>query len=69
MSSRHGGSPLNLSPRTIDAGLPLIDSWIGFAIGDVSGQGLGASLIMAPVRAMEHVLARTISRPSRIVDL
>ncbi|MEK6257808.1 MAG: GAF domain-containing SpoIIE family protein phosphatase [Planctomycetota bacterium] len=49
--------------------LPLADGRIGFALGDVSGHGLGPSLIMASVRAMLHVLTRTASEPDRIVEL
>lgn len=49
--------------------LPLPDGHVGFALGDVSGHGLGASLIMASVRAMLHVLTKTMSDPERIVDL
>ncbi len=39
--------------------LPLKAGRWGFAVGDVSGHGLAASLIMATVRAMAHVLSRT----------
>lgn len=39
--------------------LHLPDGRWGFAIGDVSGHGLAAALIMTTVRAMSHVLART----------
>ncbi|MDZ4689091.1 MAG: GAF domain-containing SpoIIE family protein phosphatase [Planctomycetaceae bacterium] len=42
---------------------PLPDGRWGFAIGDVSGHGLAASLIMASVRAMVHVLVQTVSTP------
>ena len=49
--------------------LPLADGCIGFALGDVSGHGLGPSLIMASVRAMLHVLTKTASEPDRIVEL
>lgn len=42
---------------------PLPDGRWGFAIGDVSGHGLAASLIMASVRAMVHVLVRTVATP------
>lgn len=49
--------------------LALADGRIGFALGDVSGHGLGPSLIMASVRAMLHVLTRTASEPDRIVEL
>ncbi|MBM4075173.1 MAG: GAF domain-containing protein, partial [Planctomycetes bacterium] len=49
--------------------ISLTDGRTGFVVGDVSGHGLGASLIMASVRAMMHVLAKTLSNPERIVDL
>ena len=47
----------------------LADGRLGFALGDVSGHGLGPSLIMASVRAMLHVLTKTASDPGRIVEL
>ena len=40
----------------------------GFAIGDVSGHGLAAAMIMATVRAMAHVLANTASDVSTFVE-
>jgi phosphoserine phosphatase RsbU/P len=49
--------------------LPLTDGRLAFAIGDVSGHGLGPSLIMASLRAMLHVLAKTMTEPLRIVEL
>jgi phosphoserine phosphatase RsbU/P len=49
--------------------LPLADGRVGFVMGDVSGHGLGASLIMASLRAMLHVLTKTPSDPDHIVDL
>ena len=49
--------------------LTLADGRNGFALGDVSGHGLGPSLIMASVRAMLHVLTKTASEPERIVEL
>ena len=49
--------------------LPLAEGHIGFALADVSGHGLGPSLIMASVRAMLHVLTKTDSEPVRIVEL
>jgi serine phosphatase RsbU (regulator of sigma subunit) len=47
----------------------LSNGQMAFVIGDVSGHGLGPSLIMASLRAMLHVLAKTVSEPDRIVDL
>lgn len=49
--------------------LKLPDGQWGFVVGDVSGHGLAAALIMASVRAMVHVLARAQSAPDRIVEL
>ena len=49
--------------------LPLSNGQTCFAMGDVSGHGLGPSLIMASVHAMLHVLTRTASDPDRIVEL
>jgi sigma-B regulation protein RsbU (phosphoserine phosphatase) len=47
----------------------LPDGRLGFITADVSGHGVAASLIMASVRAMLHVLARTTSDPSQILSL
>jgi sigma-B regulation protein RsbU (phosphoserine phosphatase) len=49
--------------------LQLPDGRWGFLMGDVSGHGLAAALIMASVRAMVHVLAQTESIPDRFLDL
>ena len=49
--------------------LPLPDGRTCFVMGDVSGHGMGPSLIMAALRAMLHVLTRTIAEPDRIVEL
>jgi serine phosphatase RsbU (regulator of sigma subunit) len=47
----------------------LPDGRLALAVADVSGHGLGPSLIMASARAMLHVLSRTISQPGRILTL
>lgn len=47
----------------------LPDGRLGFITADVSGHGVAASLIMASVRAMLHVLARTTSDPAQILAL
>jgi len=47
----------------------LPDERLAIAVADVSGHGLGPSLIMASARAMLHVLARTSSFPARILTL
>ncbi|MEX0700844.1 MAG: GAF domain-containing SpoIIE family protein phosphatase [Planctomycetales bacterium] len=49
--------------------LQLPDGKLGLVVADVSGHGVGASLIMASVRAMLHVMARTRSEPEEIVSL
>lgn len=46
--------------------LPLRDGRIGLVVADVSGHGVGPSLIMASARAMLHVLCRTMSDPVEI---
>ncbi|OYW18189.1 MAG: hypothetical protein B7Z55_11085, partial [Planctomycetales bacterium 12-60-4] len=48
--------------------LRLRDGRWGFAVGDVSGHGLAAALIMATVRAMAHVLARTADHVHHFVE-
>jgi serine phosphatase RsbU (regulator of sigma subunit) len=49
--------------------VPLPDGRLALAMADVSGHGMGPSLIMASVRAMLHVLSRTLSEPARILNL
>jgi phosphoserine phosphatase len=49
--------------------LPLPDRGVGLAIADVSGHGVGPSLIMASARAMLHVLARSNAEPGQILSL
>lgn len=49
--------------------IPLKDGRTAFVVGDVSGHGLGPSLIMASLRAMLHVLTKTDSNPDRIIEL
>lgn len=49
--------------------VPLQDGRLGLVVADVSGHGVGASLIMASVRAMLHVLTRTLSDPEKILSL
>ena len=49
--------------------LPLPDRDVGLAIADVSGHGVGPSLIMASARAMLHVLARSNTDPGQILSL
>jgi serine phosphatase RsbU (regulator of sigma subunit) len=49
--------------------VPLPDGRLALAVADVSGHGLGPSLIMASARAMLHVLSRTLSDPARILTL
>jgi phosphoserine phosphatase RsbU/P len=46
----------------------LPDGRLGLVVADVSGHGFGPSLLMASVRAMIHVLARTSSDPSEIMS-
>ena len=46
----------------------LPDGRLGLVMADVSGHGFPASLIMASVRAMVHVLSRHVSEPERILS-
>lgn len=47
----------------------LPDGRIGLVVADVSGHGVGPSIIMASLRAMLRVLTRTASDPVRILTL
>lgn len=49
--------------------LHLPDGRLGVVVADVSGHGVGPSLIMASVRAMLRVVARTGSEPHRILSM
>jgi serine phosphatase RsbU (regulator of sigma subunit) len=42
---------------------------LGLVVADVSGHGVGPSLLMASVRAMVHVLTRRRTEPGEIVPL
>lgn len=45
------------------------DGRLGIAVGDVSGHGMAASLIMASVRAMIHALGRLATTPADMMEL
>lgn len=47
----------------------LPDGRLGLVVADVSGHGIGPSMLMASVRAMLHVLTRTTSDPAVILRL
>jgi sigma-B regulation protein RsbU (phosphoserine phosphatase) len=47
----------------------LKDGRLGLVVADVSGHGVGPSLLMASVRAMVHVLTRRRTEPAEIVPL
>lgn len=49
--------------------IKLPDGRWAFLVGDVSGHGLPAALLMAAVRAMARVLAQAESSPSRFLEL
>jgi serine phosphatase RsbU (regulator of sigma subunit) len=49
--------------------VPLKDGRLGLVVADVSGHGVGPSLLMASVRAMVHVLTRRRTEPGEIVPL
>lgn len=46
----------------------LPDNRLGLIVADVSGHGVGPSMIMASFRAMLRVLTRTQSRPSQLLN-
>lgn len=48
---------------------PLADGRLGLVVGDVCGHGIGPSLIMASVRAMLRVLAKTNCDPESMLSL
>lgn len=48
--------------------IPLSDGRLALVVADVSGHGIGPALIMASVRAMLHVLTRTVSEPQHILS-
>lgn len=47
----------------------LPDDRLGIVVGDVSGHGLHSSLIMASIRAMLRIVAKTTSDPEQILNL
>jgi phosphoserine phosphatase RsbU/P len=47
--------------------LRLPDNRLGLIVADVSGHGVGPSMIMASFRAMLRVLVRSLSRPSQLL--
>lgn len=49
--------------------LPLPDGRACFIMGDVSGHGMGPSLLMASLRAMLHIVVKTVAGPDQIVEL
>ncbi|MBV8072748.1 MAG: PP2C family protein-serine/threonine phosphatase [Acidobacteriaceae bacterium] len=48
--------------------LELPDGRLGFAIGDVSGKGVGAALMMASLEASLRALASVIDHPAELMD-
>lgn len=49
--------------------LPLPDGRIGFAVGDVSGKGMQAALLMAKTASLYRCLAKTEFAPGRLLTL
>lgn len=49
--------------------IPLSDGHLALAMADVSGHGVGPSLIMAAARAMLHVFARRRTEPGQILTM
>ena len=47
----------------------LPDGCIGFNVGDVSGKGMNAALLMAKTSGLYHCLAKTVRDPGRLLGL
>ncbi len=61
----------NVPARTVSGGffdiLPLDDGRICFALGDVSGKGMNAALMMAKTASLYRCLVKSIERPGRLL--
>jgi sigma-B regulation protein RsbU (phosphoserine phosphatase) len=62
----------NIPARTVSGDffdiLPLDDGSIGFCLGDVSGKGVNAAILMAKTASLYRYLARTIREPSPVLQ-
>ena len=64
---------LNIPARTVSGDffdiLPLTDGRIAFCLGDVSGKGMNAALLMAKTSALYRCLAKSIDGPGRVLGI
>jgi sigma-B regulation protein RsbU (phosphoserine phosphatase) len=62
---------VNIPARTVSGDfydiLPLSDGRIGFCLGDVSGKGMNAALLMAKTASLYRCLAKTIKGPGEVL--
>ena len=62
---------VNVPARTVSGDffdiLPRSDGRIAFCLGDVSGKGVNAALLMAKTASLYRCLARSIDRPGRVL--
>ncbi len=62
---------INLPARTVSGDffdiLPLEDGRIAFCLGDVSGKGMNAALLMAKTASLYRCLAKSIEGPGRVL--
>jgi sigma-B regulation protein RsbU (phosphoserine phosphatase) len=62
---------VNVPARTVSGDffdiVPLPDGRIGFCLGDVSGKGMNAALLMAKTASLYRCLAKTVERPGSLM--
>jgi sigma-B regulation protein RsbU (phosphoserine phosphatase) len=63
---------VNLPARTVSGDffdiLPLDDGRIGFCLGDVSGKGMNAALLMAKTASLYRCLAKSVENPGTLLE-
>jgi sigma-B regulation protein RsbU (phosphoserine phosphatase) len=64
---------VNVPARTVSGDffdiLPLRCGRIGFCLGDVSGKGMNAALLMAKTASLYRCLAKSVDRPGRLLSI
>jgi sigma-B regulation protein RsbU (phosphoserine phosphatase) len=63
---------VNIPARTVSGDffdiLPLPDGRISFCLGDVSGKGMNAALLMAKTASLYRCLAKTVKSPGELLE-
>ena len=63
---------VNIPARTVSGDfydiLPLPDGRIGFCLGDVSGKGMNAAMLMAKTASLYRCLAKTVKHPGELLE-